>query len=599
MDKLKSIKIKYKDGTYSDEIPIGVLAEYVDYNDTKTLKQVLDLDVTKGTVEERLNKQSNDISSMSTVVDNANENANVASGKADAVNTRLDNIIIESGTSEAEVVAARTNANTGVTYTTLAQRLDSENSEIKEDLSQNISTILGNNVFSVKDADITSKAGVRFVADATNGTITANGTSTGANSIFTQTFTVKQDGTYTITGCPAGGSTSKYYIRIKEVSGNDIGNGVQVELVANTTYTLWVVIGMSRTVTNLVFTPSITYGGTTLNSLADSVDNLSGMASGLLASRFITNNAGTPLTILHISDIHSDSDALRRIEKEAEKHSESIGGKICTGDMVANTGGNISSWWNASFMTCVGNHDSATTSGTTYNWNGVSMANREAYYITPYEDSWGDIVHTNGTSYYYKDYATEKVRLIVIDAMLYTGTTMETEATAQTAWLADALAGAISAGLHVLIATHAPHGGAEKVESSFSQNWQAIMPTQADCDTPQTVIDTVAQAITNGLHFIGYLCGHTHRDVLWDATGDKSQLMYCITCANVDTPAQWRVGDLYRDIDRDAYNLVTIDTTNTIVKIVRGGGADISNDMRTRKGICINYTTGDIVGEIL
>lgn len=551
----------------------------------------------------KVSKLSSGMETINETITTTTSDLTVLEGKVDtglsAINDKVDNMIIESGTSDAETIASRTDSVTGKTYSTLGNRLDTQFAEIKEDLSQNISTIWGDNVFAVKDADITSKAGVRFVADATNGTITANGTSTGANSIFTQTFTVKQDGTYTITGCPAGGSTSKYYIRIKEVSGNDIGNGVQVELVANTTYTLWVVIGMSRTIENLVFTPSITYSGTTLNSLADSVDNISGMASGLLASRFITNNAGTPLTILHISDIHSDSETLRRIEKEVEKHSESIGGKICTGDMVANTGGNISSWWDSSFMTCVGNHDSATKSGTTYNWNGVSMADREAYYITPYKDSWGDIVHTNGTSYYYKDYATEKIRLIVIDAMLYTGTAMETEATAQTAWLTDALSGAVSAGLHVLIATHAPHGGAKKVESSFSQNWQTIMPTQADCDTPQTVIDTVAQAITDGLHFIGYLCGHTHRDVLWDAIGDKSQLMYCITCANVDTPAQWRVGDLYRDINRDAYNLVTIDTTNTLVKIVRGGGADISNDMRTRKGICINYTTGDIVGEIL
>lgn len=135
MDKLKSIKIKYQDGTYSDEIPIGVSVENVDYNNTKTLKQVLDLDIAKGTVEERLNKQSNDISSMSVTVNNANENANAASTKADAVDTRLDNIIVESGTSDAETIAARTNTNTGITYTTLAQRLDSENSEIKEDLS--------------------------------------------------------------------------------------------------------------------------------------------------------------------------------------------------------------------------------------------------------------------------------------------------------------------------------------------------------------------------------------------------------------------------------------------------------------------------------
>ena len=145
MDKLKSIKIKYQDGTYSDEIPIGVSVENVDYNDTKTLKQVLNLDVTKGTVEERLNKQSNDISSMSNdissmsiTVNNANENANTASSKADAVDTRLNNIIVESGTSEAEVVAARTDSD-GQTFTTLGERLDTQFGEIKEDLGDTFS----------------------------------------------------------------------------------------------------------------------------------------------------------------------------------------------------------------------------------------------------------------------------------------------------------------------------------------------------------------------------------------------------------------------------------------------------------------------------
>lgn len=68
--------------------------------------------------------------------------ANSASNKADAVDDRLDNIIVESGTSDAETIAARTNTNTGITYTTLGQRLDEENSEIKEDLSD----ISGNGV---------------------------------------------------------------------------------------------------------------------------------------------------------------------------------------------------------------------------------------------------------------------------------------------------------------------------------------------------------------------------------------------------------------------------------------------------------------------
>ena len=63
--------------------------------------------------------------------------------------------------------------------------------------------------------------------------------------------------------------------------------------------------------------------------------------------------------------------------------------------------------------------------------------------------------------------------------------------------------------------------------------------------------------------------------------------------------AQWINSDQNRSITEDAYNLVTIDTANTLVKIVRGGGADIDDHMRTRKAICFNYSTGEKVGEVL
>lgn len=54
MDKLIAIKIKYNDGTYSDEIPISVLAENVKWDSTHTLADVLgsvDVDVT-GTIQD-------------------------------------------------------------------------------------------------------------------------------------------------------------------------------------------------------------------------------------------------------------------------------------------------------------------------------------------------------------------------------------------------------------------------------------------------------------------------------------------------------------------------------------------------------------------
>lgn len=328
-----------------------------------------------------------------------------------------------------------------------------------------------------------------------------------------------------------------------------------------------------------------------ITSLRD-IDNQTSVHD-LLNARHCTN----PLTILHFSDLHADTAALKRIVDDANYYyGANINEKICTGDMVANTAEHIASWWDSSVLTCIGNHDTASYSNGAYDWTALSMADRDAYYIAPFESGWG-ITHTSGKSYYYKDYATQKVRLIVMDDMLYNDN--GTEATAQTAWLSDLLSSAITSGYHVLIAIHAPHGGATAEECSFSRYGQTAMPTYTDCNTPQSVIDAVASAILNGLHFIGYIVGHMHQDNIWDAEGDGKQHMYCVTCAAQASNAQWKNSDQDRSGKVDAYNLISIDTMNTLVKIVRGGGANIDDHMRTRKAICFNYSTGEKVGEIL
>lgn len=315
----------------------------------------------------------------------------------------------------------------------------------------------------------------------------------------------------------------------------------------------------------------------------------------LLHAKHAKGNTGARLTLLHFSDLHKDTSALARIMKEAKGFT--YDDAICTGDMVSNTYEQISSWWDESVLTCIGNHDSASYSSSTgYNWTALSMANRSAYYIEPFESGWG-ITHTSGTSYYYKDYSDAKVRLIVMDAMLYSSG--GAEATAQTSWLEGLLESAITNNLHVLIAIHAPHGGAMAKDCSFSRYGQGTMPTYQDCNTPQDVIDAVAEKISGGLKFAGYIVGHTHQDNIWDAEGDGTQLMYCITCAAVSNADQWKQSDQHRDDQNDAYNIVTIDTANTLVKIIRGGGANMDDHMRTRKAICFNYSTGEMVGEVL
>lgn len=313
-------------------------------------------------------------------------------------------------------------------------------------------------------------------------------------------------------------------------------------------------------------------------------------------ARHVDTGNNPPLTLLHFSDLHNDTSALARILAKSGAYNVKIDDKICTGDMVADTYAQIASWWCPDVLTCIGNHDTASYSGGSYNWTALSMADRDAYYITPFKSLWG-ITHTSGKSYYYKDYASQKIRLVVMDGMLYTNA--GAEATAQTSWLEGLLASAITNNLHVLIAIHAPHGGASPVDCSFTEYGTGTMPTYSDCNTPQAVVDAVATKITAGLKFIGYLVGHTHRDVIWDAENNGKQLMYCVTCAAVAQTAQWQNADMYRGTDADAFNIVTIDTSNTLIKIVRGGGADIDDHMRTRKAICFNYSTGEKVGEVL
>lgn len=334
--------------------------------------------------------------------------------------------------------------------------------------------------------------------------------------------------------------------------------------------------------------------------IGQSVSSDSSVSTKLNNARHIAGFRGAPLTICHFSDLHADKFAMSRIVREYASYGDAVDDIICTGDLVANSAGDITAWWNPAVMTCIGNHDTASYSESAgYNWTALSMADRDAYYIAPFIGSWGSAVHTSGTSYYYKDYAAQKVRMIVMDVMLYMSTTTASEASAQTSWLTSLLSNAISNSYHVLIAIHCPHGGATAKECSFSRYGQGVMPTYEDCNTPQTIINAVAIAINNGLHFIGYIVGHTHQDNIWDATGDGTQMMYCVTCAAVTPSAQWKNSDQSRNFSQDAYNLISIDTANTLVKIVRGGGADIDNHMRTRKGITFNYSTGEIVGQVL
>ena len=78
MDKLTAIKIKYDDGTYSDEIPVSVLSENVEWDNTHTLVDVLgsiDVDVT-GTIQDQISQLFNEKVSTSALQTYVNQQLN-------------------------------------------------------------------------------------------------------------------------------------------------------------------------------------------------------------------------------------------------------------------------------------------------------------------------------------------------------------------------------------------------------------------------------------------------------------------------------------------------------------------------------------------
>ena len=116
-----------------------------------------------------------------------------------------------------------------------------------------------------------TKDGITWT-DNGDGTITANGTNTknGQNLFSCRTRTETNNGlilpagTYLLTGCPSGGSTSTYYIQVgRTVDGGysslgvDGGNGVVFTLTEDTQLQIQPVVASLASVSNIVFKPMV------------------------------------------------------------------------------------------------------------------------------------------------------------------------------------------------------------------------------------------------------------------------------------------------------------------------------------------------------
>ena len=311
----------------------------------------------------------------------------------------------------------------------------------------------------------------------------------------------------------------------------------------------------------------------------------------------------TPVTFLHFSDIHGDTLELQRIMDFAQDGNISpyINDIICTGDIpylsLDDTGvdflDDVSGAENVLLL--VGNHDTAEgvgAAGTTYgtatpervynelfkdriaNWNVTQPANADTEYL----------------GYYYKDYATQNLRLICLD-LNHDSAYLSAELT----WFESVLLSAYNAGYSVICANHYMFSKdvCSVVDCSFSPRKE--MSNEGSWTIPPAFITAVETFIGYGGEFVCWFGGHVHQDhVILHNNGH--QLCIGVSTASHDSN-QTAYGDDLRLLgtrSQDLFNIMAIDTYSKHISILRVG-ANLTRLMHSKNHLCINYATRQVI----
>ena len=306
-------------------------------------------------------------------------------------------------------------------------------------------------------------------------------------------------------------------------------------------------------------------------------------------THYLRGNSEKRFSLLHFSDIHGDAETLRRIIKYRDYVASLLDDTICTGDLVNGIFSNDFNYWlNISdaktILLTVGNHDSFTANS--YNDSDLaSMSDVATKFYAPLISNWNVTNYTANTTYYYKDYASKNIRLIVLDSQR-----IGTDATTQLTWLQNALTDAITNNYAVIIAMHYfPSQNIKQYDCSFSMYQYRTYNLSSEY-VGFDVVGAVDTFIANGGEFITYLVGHKHADGFGYVENHNNQTVSIITCAN---PNKIGTGcDQSRnsnDKSADAFNLVTVDTARKYIQLVRVGATNTMFNL-DRVSLCFNYS---------
>lgn len=302
--------------------------------------------------------------------------------------------------------------------------------------------------------------------------------------------------------------------------------------------------------------------------------------------------APNPLTLLHFSDIHADIKNIQRIIQFKGEFANYIDDVIHTGDSVDNSFSDGYSWFaglngGERILNVIGNHDTRVGS----DWDAKTAAESYTTYFAPYIANWG-ASYTANLCYYYKDYSTQKARLIVLDSQHMDA--------AQLSWFESTLASAKTAGCAVVVAAHVkPSKDVTPLQTTFDDSWFYGNGDGATSSGYPYYLDTgysqaVDAFIKSGGQFACWLCGHLHYSLFATVRDYPNQLIIGVTTAaaiNAQTTVAIReIGTK----SMDAFNVISIDPYLGLVKMIPIGN-DYDLRMRHRDSICWDYVNGQIL----
>ena len=320
----------------------------------------------------------------------------------------------------------------------------------------------------------------------------------------------------------------------------------------------------------------------------------------IMASRWMEDDTAKPLSLLWFTDPHRNADALDRIIKFKSylKGLSALDDTICTGDIVLSSSQEttqFAEYWTdrsgtSDILIACGNHEWYAQTAEPH--GKMTIAQIDAMYFSDTSE-WG-ITRSGANPFYYKDYADQKVRLIVVDPAV-----ADSEAD-ETTWLQGVLADAITNDLAVIVATHFLRGNIK----IYDNYWTDVDKRDVDIFTQGydwagcDIISCVNGFISNGGEFICYMQGHTHRDYVGYPDGHPEQLVICLASASwglSETPK--RINDLPRYSNTktmDCFNLISVDSNRKVVKCVRIG-SNMNMLEEPRMAFSYSYDTNQFV----